>query len=163
MKAAPINYTRPELVGIAVDGGIGMAFLDWNDKYSVGVKKIDDQHRHLFKLTNDFHEALAVGTAQRDLGKALEALVDYTRFNFADEEALMDEADFPELAQHRLVHERLTREARDFYIRFVEGRPVSTLDFAIFLSDWLVNHIIVMDKDIGIHLKSSRERRGGPF
>ncbi|MGV7929161.1 MAG: bacteriohemerythrin [Spirochaetota bacterium] len=131
-----------------------MPFLTWNDKYAVDVVEIDDQHRHLFKLTNDFHDALTVGSAKKNLGEALDALVDYAREHFISEEKLMGACDYPELAHHKIEHDRLTREALDFRKRFVEGKPVSTLEFAKFLSDWLVRHIIVMDKKIGIHMQA---------
>lgn len=135
-----------------------MPFLTWNDKYTVGVGEIDEQHRHLFKLTNDFHDALTIGTAKKNLGDALDALVDYARRHFMDEEKLMADSQYPELAHHRIEHDRLTREALDFRARFVEGKPVSTLEFAKFLSDWLVKHIIVMDKKIGIHMNTRGAR-----
>ncbi|MBP7603797.1 MAG: hemerythrin family protein [Spirochaetes bacterium] len=135
-----------------------MPFLTWNDKYTVGVGEIDEQHRHLFTLTNDFHDALTIGTAKKNLGDALDALVDYARRHFMDEEKLMADSQYPELAHHRIEHDRLTREALDFRARFVEGKPVSTLEFAKFLSDWLVKHIIVMDKKIGIHMNTRGAR-----
>ncbi|HSV97768.1 MAG TPA: bacteriohemerythrin [Spirochaetota bacterium] len=131
-----------------------MPFLSWNDKYAVGVAEIDEQHRHLFKLTNDFHDALTVGSARRNLGDALDALVDYARRHFGSEEKLMSECAYPELANQKIEHDRLTREALEFRARFMEGKPVSTLEFAKVLSDWLVNHIIVMDKKIGIYIKT---------
>lgn len=135
-----------------------MPFLTWNDKYAVDVVEIDEQHRHLFRLTNDFHDALTIGTAKKNLGDALDALVDYARRHFMDEEKLMADSQYPELAHHRIEHDRLTREALDFRARFVEGKPVSTLEFAKFLSDWLVKHIIVMDKKIGIHMNTRGAR-----
>ena len=101
---------------------------------------------------------LAPGSMDLAMAAKKDALVDYARRHFMDEEKLMADSQYPELAHHRIEHDRLTREALDFRARFVEGKPVSTLEFAKFLSDWLVKHIIVMDKKIGIHMNTRGAR-----
>jgi hemerythrin len=35
-----------------------MAFFDWEEKYSVGVKKLDAQHKKLFELVSAFYDRI---------------------------------------------------------------------------------------------------------
>lgn len=36
-------------------------YLQWNDLYSIGIEKIDDQHKKWFKVLNNFHKAFQKG------------------------------------------------------------------------------------------------------
>jgi len=52
----------------------------------------------------------------------------------------MREMDYPGLAEHMGEHARLMEQVHDLQMNHAEGRPV-TLDVAIFLADWLRDHI----------------------
>jgi hemerythrin len=38
-----------------------MASLTWNDKYSVNIREIDEQHKRLLALMGDLHAAMLQG------------------------------------------------------------------------------------------------------
>jgi len=41
-----------------------MALLTWNDRLSVGIREMDEQHKILVELTNQLYDAM--GTGQGD-------------------------------------------------------------------------------------------------
>ena len=98
-----------------------MALLTWSEKYSVGVKKIDEQHTALVGTLNELHAAMLKGQAASVTGNLLRKLVEYTRNHFAAEEALMSRTGYPGLESHRTHHHELTRQVGEFVARYERG------------------------------------------
>ena len=65
-----------------------MPFAEWSDEFSVGVEKIDRDHKRLLALLNELHDALEAGERPEVTGKVLDGLVLYVGYHFAHEEAL---------------------------------------------------------------------------
>ncbi|NJM14282.1 MAG: hypothetical protein HC896_01855 [Bacteroidales bacterium] len=38
-----------------------MSLITWNEKYSVGIKEIDNQHVNLVNIINELHDAMLKG------------------------------------------------------------------------------------------------------
>jgi hemerythrin-like metal-binding protein len=126
-----------------------MALLTWNQKYSVGVHALDDQHTGLFKILNDLHAAMLKGQAQTLTGPLLKKLVDYTRTHFADEESLMARTKYPGLTEHRAQHQDLVKQVEGYVERFERGEITLNVHLLNFLRDWLTNHIQKSDHQYG--------------
>jgi hemerythrin len=126
-----------------------MALMTWSDKYSVGVRPMDDQHKELVQILNDLHDAMMKGHAQTVTGPLLRKLVDYTHKHFAAEETMMVSARYPALAGHRDQHRELTRQVEEYVARFEKKEITLNLTLMNFLRDWLVNHIQKTDKEYG--------------
>ncbi|MGD0736785.1 MAG: bacteriohemerythrin [Terracidiphilus sp.] len=126
-----------------------MAFMTWNNQYSVGVASMDDQHSVLFRILNELHDAMKQGHAQTVTGPLLRNLVDYTHRHFASEEALMTTAAYPGLAAHRAKHRDLIKQVDAFAARFEHGDIMLSIDLFNFLRDWLTTHIQKDDKEYG--------------
>ncbi|MCL6546406.1 MAG: hemerythrin domain-containing protein [Bryobacteraceae bacterium] len=67
-----------------------MAFLDWQEAYSVKVPELDQQHQRLVGMLNRLHDALRAGGDPAVAQKVVEELVLYTQHHFAAEERLME-------------------------------------------------------------------------
>jgi len=131
-----------------------MAFLNWNDSLSVGVKSIDEQHQVLVETLNQLHAAMMKGQGQTVTGPLLKKLVEYTGFHFSTEEAMMARTGYPGLPSHRTHHQDLTRQVGDFVARYESGEIRLNLDLLNFLNGWLANHIQKEDKEYGPWLTS---------
>jgi hemerythrin len=79
-------------------------------------------------------------------------LLDYTRTHFAAEERLMLLHAYPDYDRHRAAHEGLAGRVAGLFAKFQQGEPVITLQLAKFLRDWLTDHILGMDKELGAYL-----------
>ena len=125
-----------------------MAFLNWTDKYSTGVKEIDRQHMGLVNALNELHAAMMKGQAAAVTGPLLQKVLDYTRDHFSWEENMMEGAGYPGLAPHRNHHLDLTKQVNEFVARFQSGERMN-LELLDFLHDWLMNHIQKEDRAYG--------------
>ncbi|MFC1744793.1 hypothetical protein ACFL35_12455, partial [Candidatus Riflebacteria bacterium] len=63
-----------------------MALLQWDELYSVAVEDLDEQHKFLFKLINDFHDSIEKKPDRELELDTLNILVDYAVNHFASEE-----------------------------------------------------------------------------
>jgi hemerythrin-like metal-binding protein len=126
-----------------------MALLNWSDRYSVGVKGIDVQHKGLVDTLNQLHDGMMKGQAATVTGPLLMRLVDYTAKHFADEEKLMAQTKYPALTQHHAHHVELTKQVEEFVGRYDRGEITLNVQLLNFLRDWLANHILKEDKEYG--------------
>jgi hemerythrin-like metal-binding protein len=126
-----------------------MALVVWTDQFSVGVKSIDDQHVVLCETLNDLHAAMMKGQARTITGPLLQRLVSYTVDHFSAEEALMEAANYPGLAMHRVKHRELTKQVGEYVVRFEKGDITLSHHLLDFLSGWLTTHIQTTDKEYG--------------
>ena len=131
-----------------------MAFIDWDQGYSVGIKKIDDQHKKLVTHLNNLYEAMQAGKGKDALKTVLNGLVQYTREHFSTEESLMKLYDYPGYDEHKRKHEKLAEHVVRLKQKFISGEISSPIQITNFLKDWLVKHIKGTDKSYGPFLNS---------
>lgn len=124
-----------------------MAFIEWTQSYSVGIKMIDAQHKKLFSLINDFHDAKERGENDFNiLDRLFLGLKAYVDFHFKTEEGYFDEFHYELTEEHTRQHKFYADKIDDFYEKFSEkGEPV-TDDLMDFLKDWISSHIKIIDK-----------------
>jgi len=118
-----------------------MALAEWEERYETGHAGVDDQHRRLFGLLNDLHDALMSGSANEKMGGTLGSMAAYTVEHFRAEEALMVAIAFPGLPEHRRKHEELASQVGQLVADHRAGRLTLPLTLARFLVDWLRHHI----------------------
>lgn len=124
-----------------------MAFIKWSAAMSVGVSRLDRDHRILIGLINRLDEASAGDdNAAQLMAEVLDVLVSYTIFHFSREEAVMEACGYPALGHHHEEHVALTQEVMDWQKRFrVDAESVVPMDMLHFLKGWLNHHILLQD------------------
>lgn len=60
--------------------------MQWTEDLSVGVDRIDEQHKELFEKINDLVEAIKSHTCKYKIGDVVKFLEDYVVFHFGQEE-----------------------------------------------------------------------------
>ena len=123
-----------------------MSLFSWKDIYGIGVPDIDAQHRQLYRLADELHQALNAGQGKEALATVLKNLIDYTKTHFAAEERLMQRCGYSELAAHKAQHENLTRKVVELQQQFQAGKLMLSIEVMRFLSDWLRQHIGSSDR-----------------
>ena len=63
-------------------------FFTWKDEYSVGIDSIDQQHKNLFSIVNEFHSAVKQKSNKSEIFSILNKLIQYTEAHFKDEEKI---------------------------------------------------------------------------
>lgn len=120
----------------------------WKESYQVGVAQIDQQHRELFRMTEELIHAVKRGATKDDYEKALGFLQDYVVEHFRDEEAYFAAQHYQDLAAHQAEHRAFTATVEDYGRRLKEnGFEEKTLkDLAGTVTAWLIYHVVDTDQ-----------------
>ncbi|MCB1830674.1 MAG: bacteriohemerythrin [Chromatiaceae bacterium] len=126
--------------------------VEWKESYTVGVDELDDDHKRLIELLNRFQTAYKYHTGEEFERQALNELVDYTKYHFEREEKMMEEAGYPDLEEHKNIHQMMIAKVRVFQEQYRQKGHEALDGVANFLSDWLLDHINGTDKKYGPYL-----------
>jgi len=136
-----------------------MALMNWNEKLSVGVAVIDDEHKKLVAMLNELYDGMQSGKAAAALGHVLDGLISYTAAHFKHEEELFAKTGYPAAVAHKKEHDDLTKQVLDVQAKYKAGvSGTLSLEVMSFLKNWLVTHIQGSDKGYGPHLNSKGVR-----
>jgi len=128
----------------------------WQDDFAVGVERIDEQHRELFRQFNVLGDAVWDGKDKEHIAELLHFLVDSIVKHFGDEEKLMHPEDYPDYEAHLQAHRDHVQELSDF-VRMSDAGEVQfslVISIVIRLGEWTRDHIRGMDKALFLHAKS---------
>lgn len=129
--------------------------LKWNDDYKIGIERIDNQHKELFRRTNLAIESL-LNDDENGIRDVLIFLSDYIVEHFEDEEEFQKEIYYPEYSDHKEKHRELEEKVKGLIEEFMESEDKSVVSITVntFLVDWLINHISQEDRKIGNYYKN---------
>lgn len=130
--------------------------INWDlATYSVGIKEIDRQHSILVELINRLSYGLRHKISRETMEDIVNYLVDYTVFHFGYEEKLLTENHWPELEQHKAIHEAFVNKVASCQKQLQTQDVMEVAENILgFLKDWLLDHILKTDKQYGIVLNS---------
>ena len=125
--------------------------MKWSDDYATGIERIDEQHKTIFRMAEDFGAALATGGGERTYEVLLDFLDRYCGVHFRFEERCMEEYRCPVAQKNREAHARFTKVLGGFRQRYAaNGYLVAdAYEFVETVEHWLSNHICGVD----VHLK----------
>lgn len=126
-----------------------MALYTWNEAWSVNVAPIDAQHRHLFDLANELHQAVSEGRGRERLEAILTAMIEHAESHFETEERLMREHGYEGYARHRRVHRDLLDQLSCYRSAVRDGSSLATVQIRATLDDWVTHHLQGEDHKLG--------------
>jgi hemerythrin len=119
--------------------------IAWTPDMSVGVPELDADHQRLVGLINRLGES-ADHEDPAIIEGVLDDLLTYTTDHFAREEDYMRQVGFPELVEHMVAHDALTRQVEQLRIKFFLGDVAHIgKETLLFLQNWLTRHILQED------------------
>jgi hemerythrin len=136
--------------------------LHWTPALAVGVPMIDAQHQELFRRAERF--ILAVRGGERaEVAPLVVYLSEYAATHFSDEERLMAESGYPELAEHRAAHEAFRKEFKELVMDYERKGPTPLVALTLhnWLADWLRRHVSTADVRLARFLEARRQRGRG--
>jgi len=122
-----------------------MKYLQWNDKFSVGVASVDHEHRQLIELISDFQRKIG---AEDSLELRLNYLGEtYAKISahFALEEKLMRDSQYDRYQDHKSDHEKLLDQLRDIMDATEDDRDIDNNALSTALEAWFSRHFQEMD------------------
>ena len=132
-----------------------MPLMTWNEKLSVGVSVIDEEHKQLVNLLNELYDGMQAGQSKESLGKVLDGLIAYVAYHFKHEEDLFAQTGYPAAEEHKKEHDDLTNQVLEVQKKYKAG-DTGTLSLEVmnFLRKWLIGHIQGTDKKYTPHLNA---------
>jgi len=125
--------------------------IAWKPYYSVGIPTLDSQHKVIVELIGDLYAAIEEGRDRETLAPTLDRLVKYANAHFRCEEQLLEQHDFPGLAVHRILHDRLRQRTADLKANM---SLLTGPDLLRFLKEWWLEHIQGQDRQYSSFLKT---------
>ena len=139
--------------GSAVGAANADVLIPWVESLSVGVSSMDSHHQKLINMINELHAALR---QKKGLDVGLKLLVEldkYVRYHFHAEEELMRKANYPKLDEQLRAHKMFLEKAEAMKKRWEQGDKSVPTELMRVLQEWLVAHIMKMDKQYGPYMK----------
>ena len=132
-----------------------MKEIRWTSDLSVGIGLIDEQHKMLIKHLNDLSQSLESGQGPEKIVNTLIFLIHYTNFHFSAEEKHMAANGYPELVNHKKMHEGFKTTLNNLEEDLLEEGATQLLADSIdtLLVMWLFEHISTIDVWFGKFLK----------
>jgi hemerythrin len=142
----------------------------WDDRYSVGILELDEQHKVLINLINELN---VIQSSEKDslyeqkINDALNEVKNYTVLHFATEEILMRLFHYNFLDTHKFSHDKFThiitehhkyimelmeQQKKDSDNKLEQEEIAQEINARIskvisFLQKWLLSHILKEDRE----------------
>ncbi len=123
-----------------------MAAITWTESLSVKIESIDDQHKKLIDMINDFYENISKKNNDENILKLISGMKSYTVMHFNKEEFLMKQYNYPHLEEHKKEHGEFISKVNALEEKVKKGTIIVSFEITNFLKDWLKNHIQHTDK-----------------
>ena len=120
--------------------------IKWDDKYSLGLSIVDEEHKKFFGILNKAILAKEHNVNPAETREVLREMTNYALTHFKTEDSYMKVFNYPYYQDHKEEH-------RDFYIetiayldKLIKGNYQIVHEILEYLKWWLINHIQGTDK-----------------
>jgi hemerythrin len=128
--------------------------IEWDDKYSVGISEIDEQHKELINIINKAIvliinktiDIVQFGTNPQEILELLDEMTEFAKEHFATEEAYMIRFHFLEYQLHKEEHFNFSNKTISYRNQVMGGDTKIACEILEYLKRWLVEHIQVTDR-----------------
>lgn len=126
--------------------------LKWKDEYSIGIEKIDNQHKHLFEIGNRAY-ALLNDEFKVDkydhIVEIVEELKEYTLYHFKSEEEYMKSISYKGYLNQKAQHDYFVGKINEVDLHKIdENQDAYLKDLLALIFEWILKHILEEDKKI---------------
>ena len=116
--------------------------LNWNNAWNSGEKKLDEQHRELFRLTSKFMSNTFLPADREKAVGQLDIILEHVKVHFEYEEELLRKVSYADVMSHISLHKHLLERGKEIRDA-VENRDSEFSNAIIFLFDEIiVGHLL---------------------
>ncbi len=123
-----------------------MDLIQWNKEYSVGVTKLDNQHKKIIRILN----RLVGQQFQRKDEGAIEEILDdlqvYMKEHFRTEEEYMLKHHYAGYQEQRREHNQFIDRLFEAQKEYTKNGQLTSLNLLNFVWDWFSHHVLKVDK-----------------
>lgn len=124
----------------------------FTDKYLTGIEIIDEEHKELFRIIEEVQQIIKnnlLFDKYDQIISLIDDLRNYTKDHFKDEEEYMASIGHDGLEAQKVAHELFISRLDTLDMKDIDTNQEEILEeIMAFLTEWLVNHILNMDKKI---------------
>jgi len=122
-----------------------MEKIIWDEELSVGVRKLDEQHKELIRMINKLIEAKNTKVDSETISDTLTKMTKYTDYHFQTEEQYLIDYDYPEYSSQKKQHSEFKKKAVAFCMDTMAYKETIPAEILSYLKDWLTHHILKSD------------------
>ena len=142
----------PESLGLFQDDDLELRSY-WSEHHRTNVIEIDDQHQQIIDIMNLLIDGMETGMQPKLLHDIFKTLFEYFKFHFATEQQMMLAYDYPNTPLHIQIHQEYLVKIEQLLAQLALDSNKAQ-EIYLFISDWINNHILAVDKDLGVFLNS---------
>ncbi len=120
--------------------------FEWDEKYSVGVTVLDQQHQQMFRTINDLVNIIQGVPEKERVNSLLDAIIEYKRVHFATEEGYFKEFNFEGAAEHIAEHQKFSETLTKMKEQYADDTIGLAFALVDFLEDWFAQHLLHTDQ-----------------
>ncbi|MDR2935315.1 MAG: bacteriohemerythrin, partial [Candidatus Adiutrix sp.] len=134
--------------------------MQWSDQFKIGIPKIDEQHKELFRQTEILLDRSKAGRIQ----ETVQFLGDYVIHHFIDEQGMQAAVNYPKAEAHKKIHAAFAEKVNELKKRLAESSDDIKFELATEINrtviGWLKEHIMGCDKDFAAYYRQhSQDKR----
>lgn len=142
-----------------VPSATGPALRQLDEGLVTGHAGIDNDHRHLYLLVDNYQKAIETEQGDAVASQVLCDLATYAAGHFEREEGLMRRIRYPEAEAHRAEHDGFLASLGELVTAYETGCPGVPADILAFLRHWMDDHLIGWDQRLVAYINALRDRR----
>jgi hemerythrin len=133
--------------------------LVWTAAMSVGIPRIDAQHRFLFEQINKLAAMRARSGSRDQLLEMIRVFIHFSDAHFSAEDEVMIDSDFPLFVNHRLEHQQYVSRMAGFVAAYSQEKPDLIDQMLHFLANWWLRHTCESDTKYGRWIRAQGVKR----
>jgi hemerythrin len=124
--------------------------MKWSERFGTGIAEIDQQHKTLFRMSEDLRATLSEGRGERVYGVWLDSLAQYAQAHFGFEERCMYRYQCPVAEVNSRAHSKFVEAVGQFRERYAAKgfNRADAQQLVQYIDDWLANHIGRIDTQL---------------
>lgn len=131
-----------------------MEKIVWSSQFSVGVEKLDNQHKKIIGIINRLISNSEQSPSSELIQETLAEMREYSLEHLQDEEQILFENDYPDMVNHKEQHGHYIERLNDFLTNPMENNDQLYSNLLAFLRVWWVRHILEEDMKYKMFLKN---------
>lgn len=123
--------------------------MKWNNTYSTGIERFDEQHKGIIILLNRLLDTMKDQRKTDETGTVLSELTAFSDNHFTEEEDAMMRHGYPHYSKHYVEHNTLRSKVSELRQKHAEGDMPHTVEMLKFISHWVDSHLKDTDINYG--------------
>lgn len=125
-----------------------MGLIQWSEEYSVGVARLDNQHKKIIKILNQLIGQQFQTKDEKAIEEVLDDLQDYMKEHFRSEEDYMLKHHYSGYEEQRREHNQFIDRLFEAQKEFTKDGHLTSLNLFNFVWDWFSHHVLAVDKKL---------------